>query len=222
VPIIQGLAAFLLGLCFEYNNDSVAGMTRAAIQSIVISRIGSDQFVQRLNFLKDHLVMLRTTGAAASSLPLFDEMFVDLCIGKGLIDVIIKNVVNPQALKMKQQEKEEQHQQETVLTQYKQLIASQDSELAQLRKQIQEMKVSGSGLVNGASGDNKALESARKEVNEWAEKYAHLQKEMEDLLVCLAEQDEEVKRLKSRLRELGEPISEDEEDEEGGSEDHEQ
>ena len=52
-PIVQGLAAYLLGICFEFNDDSVPGLTRTTIQSIVINRLGADQYVSRLNRLKE-------------------------------------------------------------------------------------------------------------------------------------------------------------------------
>jgi hypothetical protein len=50
---IQGLAAFLIGICFEYNTDEVVALTRHSIQSVILNRIGADQFVNRLTRLKD-------------------------------------------------------------------------------------------------------------------------------------------------------------------------
>lgn len=43
-PMVQGLAAFLLGICYEFNWEKDALITRATIQPILLSRIGPDHF----------------------------------------------------------------------------------------------------------------------------------------------------------------------------------
>jgi len=43
-PMVQGLAAFLLGICYEFNWEQDALITRATIQPIILSRIGLDHF----------------------------------------------------------------------------------------------------------------------------------------------------------------------------------
>ena len=52
------------------------------------------------------------------------------------------------------------------------------------------------------------------EVGQLKAKLEEAASEQEDLLVMLAEQEEKMGKMKSRLRELGEVVSEDEEDEE--------
>ena len=52
------------------------------------------------------------------------------------------------------------------------------------------------------------------EVGQLKVKLEEAASEQEDLLVMLAEQEEKMGKMKSRLRELGEVVSEDEEDEE--------
>lgn len=42
--MVQGLAAFLLGICYEFNWEKDALITRATIQHILLSRIGTDHF----------------------------------------------------------------------------------------------------------------------------------------------------------------------------------
>ena len=63
----------------------------------------------------------------------------------------------------------------------------------------------------------KVAENTKEGNGEVAELKAKLEEaasEQEDLLVMLAEQEEKMGKMKSRLRELGEVVSEDEEDEE--------
>lgn len=52
-PLTQGLAAYVLGICFEYNEDVDSGVTRATLQPILLSRIGLDLFRSRLERLRE-------------------------------------------------------------------------------------------------------------------------------------------------------------------------
>ncbi|EGF77134.1 hypothetical protein BATDEDRAFT_36121 [Batrachochytrium dendrobatidis JAM81] len=51
--VVQGLAAFIIGLCYEFNDDSEPVFSRANIQGLVMSRIGSDVFQSRLERLRE-------------------------------------------------------------------------------------------------------------------------------------------------------------------------
>lgn len=46
-PLVQGLSAFLLGVCYEFNREP-GEVTRQSLHHILHSRIGPDQFVSRL------------------------------------------------------------------------------------------------------------------------------------------------------------------------------
>lgn len=54
-PLVQGLCAFLLGVCYEFNREPAAegGVTRATLHPILHSRIGPDQFVSRMARLRE-------------------------------------------------------------------------------------------------------------------------------------------------------------------------
>jgi len=52
--MIQGVAAFLLGICYEFNDDSEPNMTRAKLLPIITGRIGIDVFVSRINRLREN------------------------------------------------------------------------------------------------------------------------------------------------------------------------
>ncbi|GHJ85164.1 hypothetical protein NliqN6_1566 [Naganishia liquefaciens] len=51
-PIVQGLCAFLLGVCYEFNREP-GEVTRATLHPILHSRIGPDQFVSRMARLRE-------------------------------------------------------------------------------------------------------------------------------------------------------------------------
>ena len=79
--LVQGLAAFILGICCRDNTDAVPSMSRfdflslfrirqgsdypffwfirASLQNIVVSRIGIAQFVDRMNRVRDNKFVLR-------------------------------------------------------------------------------------------------------------------------------------------------------------------
>ncbi|EPQ26712.1 uncharacterized protein PFL1_05691 [Pseudozyma flocculosa PF-1] len=53
-PLVQALAAFLLGVAYEFDtNPGNVAVTRATMQPILLSRIGADNFAVRLERLKD-------------------------------------------------------------------------------------------------------------------------------------------------------------------------
>lgn len=51
-PLVQGLSAFLLGVCYEFNREP-GEITRATLHPILHSRIGPDQFVSRMARLRE-------------------------------------------------------------------------------------------------------------------------------------------------------------------------
>jgi hypothetical protein len=102
-PIVQGLSAYLLGICFEFNDDSEASLTRQAMQPIILGRIGVDLFVSRIERLWESKQFNRTSVALqlsgevdAKGLPdlWFDHLFVDqFKSSRGtLLPIIIFNV----------------------------------------------------------------------------------------------------------------------------------
>ncbi|RKO90358.1 p115 like vesicle tethering protein [Blyttiomyces helicus] len=52
-PLVQGVAAYLLGIVYEYNDDTDAVFSRTSLQSLVTSRIGVDVYVSRIERLRE-------------------------------------------------------------------------------------------------------------------------------------------------------------------------
>uniref|UniRef100_A0A1E1XAS6 Putative er-golgi vesicle-tethering protein n=1 Tax=Amblyomma aureolatum TaxID=187763 RepID=A0A1E1XAS6_9ACAR len=46
--LVQGLCAFLLGICIEFNDDSVPSFTRESLCQLLMKRVGLDTFVDKL------------------------------------------------------------------------------------------------------------------------------------------------------------------------------
>jgi len=85
--MVQGLAAFLLGICYEFNWETDALISRATIQPIILSRIGPDHFAACITRVREskpfkaavpYMVVL-PSEEGAGKLPglFFDYSFVE-------------------------------------------------------------------------------------------------------------------------------------------------
>lgn len=82
--IIQGLSAMLLGIVYEFSTKD-SPLPRATLHPILASRMGRDQYIDRLTklrkhpLLRDFEVLPQKLGSPASGLPevYFDKVFVD-------------------------------------------------------------------------------------------------------------------------------------------------
>jgi len=50
---VQSLSAFVLGIILQFNDNSGPTLRKEDIQEIILSRIGEDQFLQKLQALRD-------------------------------------------------------------------------------------------------------------------------------------------------------------------------
>ncbi|KAJ1025189.1 hypothetical protein NDA16_002694 [Ustilago loliicola] len=72
-PLIQGLAAFLLGVAYEFDTDpGKVAVTRATMHPILHSRIGADQFAVRISRISDD-VRFREVTPDILEKPIFVE-----------------------------------------------------------------------------------------------------------------------------------------------------
>ncbi len=58
--IVQGLTAFLLGLCLLYNTGQVEAYTVDKLRDIIRKRVGLEQFEAKLEFISQHESYTRT------------------------------------------------------------------------------------------------------------------------------------------------------------------
>ncbi|KAI3635522.1 hypothetical protein MIR68_006160 [Amoeboaphelidium protococcarum] len=229
--VVQGLCAYLIGLLFEYNDGQVKTLGRAEISNVVITRVGVESYSSKMNRLRDAVVSYQPIYAA-NRIPsavsnedepvLFIEEFIEQF--KSHSDSIQKSVVNPKSVKLKQRQQEESKQHENAMQSYKVLISEQDQTIASLKAEVSQLKQQLSSKQqqiqqqsSPQSNNHKQLEQIdiekhpvmidlRQQLSEANEQYQSVNQEMEDLLVCLAEQDVEMKKLKQRLKELGDNV----------------
>ncbi|KAJ3167303.1 Vesicle-mediated ER to Golgi transport protein [Geranomyces variabilis] len=141
--LVQGMAAFLLGLLHEFNDDSEPTFTRASLQSLVTSRIGVDVFASRIERLREakelnnasQHILKKDLLIGADNQPevYFDYMFVELF--KSSHDRIVRSVTTVEVKGGSPKRKSPQADEDAVKT-LKEKLAEQDTELTLLRDKV--------------------------------------------------------------------------------------
>ncbi|KAI9591456.1 p115 like vesicle tethering protein [Syncephalis fuscata] len=253
--IIQGMAAYLLGIIYEYDDDAQSPFPRQNIHSIVIGRIGLDLFISRITRFRETSRFQETPrtlwipAITEHDNPrediLLDPAFVHFF--RGNYDVILHSVTSDPSAPRSSRNKNQQQQQQggdsketiALLGQLNTTIDEQRGDIVTLKQRIKELELQlitqkeqheqqqATTMVADTSDETKQLQEQLKQLQldnaqlleqktENEQKFKDLEKEQEDLLVFLADQDEKIKTMKIRLRELGEdiPASDEEEEEE--------
>ncbi|KAF7722817.1 hypothetical protein EC973_002662 [Apophysomyces ossiformis] len=239
-PIIQGLAAFLLGITYEHNNDPKTPMDRQGIlflQAIISSRV--DQFTSHLARLRD--------SAAVKSAPQFLQISIEeeakanntkslpsLLLDGAFVDFFKNTYAAVAAEGIQANDEMVQSYKETIDRQAKQ-ISALEQQLAELtstltakqaeedkwRETIVELEASlaaekakNTELASSLAAEKLASEDAKCKISELQAGISREKSEMEDLLVCMGEQDLDIKKYRKKLRELGEVVTDSEDEEE--------
>ncbi|KAJ3045282.1 Vesicle-mediated ER to Golgi transport protein [Rhizophlyctis rosea] len=216
--LVQGLAAYLLGLVYEYNDDSESTFTKSSLQSLIISRVGADVYISRIERLRESKefnsastqIMKKDTGVDADGHPevYFDYTFVELL--KSTHDQIARSITTTKA-KGTPKKGASEGKDNAAIQPLKDTIASQGKEIDSLRKRLEESEARSKEEISELQ---RTIEELKKTIDGQAAQYDQLEKEQEDLLVLLADQDAEKKQLKGRLRALGQVVEDDDEEDE--------
>ncbi|CAG8436175.1 9501_t:CDS:10 [Diversispora eburnea] len=183
---VQGLCAFLLGICYEFNHSI---NSRSTLQPILLNRIGIDQFVNRITRLRElphfmhvsqYLQILPEEEARGLPELYFDYSFVNFF--KNNYEKVQRSIIaDPNTPKF--------------------TVKSQEKEICELKETIgslQEQKLSSELLINSLQKEVENLQNMLK--SQELETFK-LKKYQEDLLVCLDDQDANVKKYRlSRLQ----------------------
>ncbi|XP_071829956.1 general vesicular transport factor p115-like isoform X2 [Apostichopus japonicus] len=131
--LVQGLCAFLLGLCIHFNDDSNPNFTKESMRQLIAKRIGVESFVEKLENVMKHESY--TLAAQKPQLRfespdnmLFDYEFTTLF--KQLESTVIKSANSTEEAESKKTVEEH----DNIVTQYKEIIRDQDMELRSLRE----------------------------------------------------------------------------------------
>ncbi|KAL2912602.1 Vesicle-mediated ER to Golgi transport protein [Polyrhizophydium stewartii] len=248
-PVVQGLAAFIIGLCYEFNDDSEPVFSRNNVQALVISRIGADVFQSRLERLREskalnsallHIVRKDEVIDPKNGPEIyFDFLFVEFF--KMNYDALVRSVTTVQpkdapsphragaagsvsgstgGLASTAAQAAEINKHKAAAQALQRTVDDQDVAIAHLHGQVQALE---QRLAQVAEHERQIaqlsalVESLQAQLRDEVEKRESIEREQEDLLVCLAEQDMENAELKKRLRAHGEVFADDDDEDGGGA-----
>ncbi|XP_035274567.1 general vesicular transport factor p115-like isoform X2 [Anguilla anguilla] len=138
--LVQGLCALLLGICIYYNDNSLENYTKEKLKQLIEKRIGKENFVEKLSSINKHELYSRAAqkpqpACTSPEQMLFDHEFTKLV--KDLEGVITKAVHKSSEEEKKEEEvKKTLEQHDSIVTQYKDLIREQDTQINELKEQV--------------------------------------------------------------------------------------
>lgn len=141
--LVHGLCAFLLGICIEFNDNSVSSFTREDLCQLIIKRVKVETFVNKLNMISKHESFCKAARAPhvkynQASEVLYDFEFCRLF--KSLEGSIITSV-QPKELEISNEpESNMTTEQLVLLQQYKEVIRNQDQLLCSLKDELQKLE----------------------------------------------------------------------------------
>ncbi|KAL8283699.1 hypothetical protein RQP46_005494 [Phenoliferia psychrophenolica] len=230
---VQGLCAFLLGICYEYNREPGA-ITRETLYPILQSRVGPDQFVSRILRLRED-PRFRSVGPNVLELVDEEDSLEDLSEEDGLwfdyafVEFLKTNYISVQRAILLDPNATEPGRRSVDAAESTELVASLRSTIAIQGKDLEDLRAQ---IVSMEGERDQERGAFRNEVAKLTEQVVALQsevteargdkqladKEQEDLLVLLEELSAKRKADKARMREAQLEVSDDEEDDEDDSE----
>ncbi|KAF9185570.1 hypothetical protein BGZ51_002554 [Haplosporangium sp. Z 767] len=190
-PMVQGLAAFLLGICYEFNWEPDALISRATIQPIILSRIGPDHFVACITRVRESkpfkaavpFMVVLPSEEGGGKLPslYFDYSFVEFL--KRTFERTQKSImISPdsaapqQGLSLKSNAETESQ-----LASLQSKVSSQNAEMAEMKAKLEEAQNALAQQAQERAEFEAALAALREETLEKQARHEALAKEHEAL-----------------------------------------
>ncbi|KAG8186280.1 hypothetical protein JTE90_004624 [Oedothorax gibbosus] len=140
--LVQGICAFLLGICIEFNDNSQPSFTKEDLCQLIVKRIGLETFLDKLVAVtknENYSRAAQNPHLRFKQAPevLFDYEFCRLF--KSLEGTVIK-AVQPKPKLLNGPESSMTPEQQELLRQYKDLIREQDQQLHELKTELTDLK----------------------------------------------------------------------------------
>ncbi|KAG5863575.1 hypothetical protein JTB14_030078 [Gonioctena quinquepunctata] len=147
--ILQGLCAFVMGLCVSFNDNSVQNYSKENLSQLIEKRVGIETYCKKLSEISRHEVYAKAAKqpqirANHSSELLLEFEFCKLF--KALEGVIIQSLGAQRDLSNGISELSLNEHENALLLQYKELIRDQDKKIQDLQRQINNLKKENQGL----------------------------------------------------------------------------
>lgn len=214
--LVQGLCSFLLGICVQFNDDSVHTFSKDALCQLVEKRIGLDTFLDKLGLVSKHESYSQAAQKPQLKYKLPGEVLFDyeFCrLFKSLEGTVVKAVTpKPKDSLLNGPESSLSQSEHALLRRYKDLIRDQDQQINEMQKQINELQVENKkGLAqveemnatvqqlrdqNSLFKAHRAQQSAATAATSEpaSENYELLVKQIDDLKITIAEKDAIIKQ----------------------------
>ncbi|KAL7752627.1 Vesicle-mediated ER to Golgi transport protein [Sorochytrium milnesiophthora] len=200
--LVQGLAAFILGVCYLYQTDEAKPnvISRTQLHQIITTRVGVDQFSAKLARLRDDKRFANVASLEESTTTAQDAAGqVSLYVELETASFIKENLYSSQD--------QQALLSEDVVKQLRQTIVGKDQEIQSLNAKVQELEQLIGERSQTYEAEIASLQKANKEIQLHltnANKRADaLEADQNDLLVLLAEHDLDMQKMRTRLHELG-------------------
>ncbi|CAO3597180.1 unnamed protein product [Absidia cylindrospora] len=241
-PTVQGLTAFLLGITYEFNNDPRTPITRENLQAILSSRV--DVFNSHIARLRDshaikntpqYLEISAEDEALATNTKSLPSLFLDVAFAEFFKDVYettqrsmkrkpstFKTEAHPAITTSFDESSEEVESYKLTIKDQTNQIDLLKQKLADLESKLIAMNTSEDATKTKLAEITTALDNEKVKndklsavIAEEQTRFATLEREQEDLLVLMGDQDMKNDQYKSRLRQLGDSLTDSENEDDG-------
>ncbi|XP_046673998.1 general vesicular transport factor p115 [Homalodisca vitripennis] len=141
--LVQGLCAFLLGICVQFNDDSVTSSTKENLRHLIEKRIGHEVFLSKLGEVSRHEQYSKAAKHPELRPHTPSELLLDheFCkLFKALEGMIIKTVTAKAVADLMNGDMELTPTESAMVMQYKDLIREQDKRLNDLKLTVDSLR----------------------------------------------------------------------------------
>ena len=147
--LVQGMCAFLMGLCIQFNDNSLSGQSREDICQLVIKRIGQETFCNKLAEVSRHEAYSRACKQPQIRAKSAAELLLDFeyCkLFKGLEALLSKLVTGYNADSIELTELTLSSEASALVAQYKGIIRGLDGQINKLQESLSHSEARNSKL----------------------------------------------------------------------------
>lgn len=141
--LLQGLCAFLMGLCVAFNDNSVPNYSKENLSQLVEKRVGIETYLAKLSEVSRHEAYSRAAKQPQIKAQYANELLLEFefCkLFKALESVIVKTLGVQRDLSNGMSELSLTEHENALLLQYKDLIRDQDRRIQELSREHSELK----------------------------------------------------------------------------------
>lgn len=141
--LVQGICAFLIGVCVHFNDDSVPNFTKENLRQLIMKRVGLETFLNKLGEVSKHEQYSKAAKHPQLRTRMPNELLLDheFCrLFKALEGMIVKAVTAKAPAELLNGGIELSPTESAVVMQYKDLIREQDKRIYDLETENEALK----------------------------------------------------------------------------------